>query len=499
MQNKIVFLILIIISFVFSCTRSENSEPYMEHGVTIYYKVDFNKTKDRFHGSKGVTQRLVIDSISGGALLTLCKTKWSGPMLPVDIKGSKGLKIAFMAKGRNYKSATLNMYDLTSKDNTTPYGYRFLPDNNWVPVLYYVDLFRYNSMNSGFIKQETHFKNIRFWGPQPYSDDISITLDNFVVYRGEDVVAPEKVVEVKAVAKKNGIKLTWKIPHDNVFPMVYVVSRAEEKGNFKKIAETFKPSYLDKTAENKIYYYRVLACDFQNNLGQWSDILKVKGISRYSNKLTNELEEDRKHYSNHIKEVHQLGRGYVEKGMVVMYGDSLTGPTLYKRLVAGALGIYKVKAYGYSGMKIQWGKGNLEKRVLKEVIPEFMLLMFGTNDVKGRKRSSKTYEIWAKDLVETAKLAQSRGIVVILGTIPPRGFDDPKSLPEYEFNKILIKQAKKNNIPLAYVFNDIQKSGNREKFIWKDGIHWTAQGMEVAAKAWAKTFRQIEFVLRDRP
>lgn len=37
------------------------------------------------------------------------------------------------------------MFDKKANDNTTPYGYRFLPDNRWVPVLYYVDLFRYNS------------------------------------------------------------------------------------------------------------------------------------------------------------------------------------------------------------------------------------------------------------------------------------------------------------------------------------------------------------------
>lgn len=49
------------------------------------------------------TKKMINDSISGKSLLTICKEKWSGPMVDLDIKGSKGLKIAFMAKGNDFK------------------------------------------------------------------------------------------------------------------------------------------------------------------------------------------------------------------------------------------------------------------------------------------------------------------------------------------------------------------------------------------------------------
>ena len=84
-----------------------------------------------------------------------------------------------------------------------------------------------------------------------------------------------------------------------------------------------------------------------------------------------------------------------------------------------------------------------------------------------------------------------------MGTIPPRGFKDPESKPEAVFNKMLVEAARADKIPVAYVFEEIQKSGDRRKFIWRDGVHWTPKGMEVAARAWAKAMRQVEFVLRD--
>ena len=498
LNHMMIFFILLNSFFMTSCSANSD-DVHKEKGIIIYYKNDFDKSKKGFHGSRKVSQKLVDDSISGKALLSICKKKWAGPMLDLDIKGSKNLKIAFMAKGENFKVATLNMFDKKANDNTTPYGYRFLPDDTWVPVLYYVDLFRYNSKNSGHIRNDTHFTNIRFWGPEPKDQDVKIILDNFVVYRGDDRAAPSKIQGLHAEANKDGVMLKWKVPYDNAYPMVYVISRSHYGEKFKKIAETYHPYYFDRTVEGGTYKYRVLACDFQNNIGEWSTEVEIKGKFKSIKSEPNILIKDRMNYGLHIIEVHERGMGKVDKGLVVMYGDSLTGPTLYPRFVAGALGIYRVRAYGYAGMGSGWGKRNLDKKVLNKVKPEFMLLMFGTNDVRGKVREKKVYMEWVDNVIATAKKAESEGVVVIIGTIPPRGFKDPLSFPEASFNKLLIEEARKNKIPVAYVFKEIQNSGDRHKFIWKDGVHWTSKGMEVAARAWAKTFKQVEFVLRDRP
>ena len=146
--------IILIIFFSLSILAQKRTETHdivtRDGGVTIYHKIDFDKEMQGFYGSKKVEQMLVDDAVSGKALKTVCKEKWAGPALNFDIKGSKDLKMAFLAKGSNFQAASLNIYDKKARDNTTPYGYRFLPDNRWIPILYYVDRFRYNSKSSGY-------------------------------------------------------------------------------------------------------------------------------------------------------------------------------------------------------------------------------------------------------------------------------------------------------------------------------------------------------------
>jgi len=158
-----------------------------------------------------------------------------------------------------------------------------------------------------------------------------------------------------------------------------------------------------------------------------------------------------------------------------------------------------VSAHGFAGKTTGWGARYLKEKALIPENPEFLFVMFGTNNVRGILRQTKVYEKWIDDLERIVKEVEAKGTIVVLGTIPPRGFKDPLSMPEAMFNKLLIKRARKLKVPVAYIFEEVQKSGDRREFIWKDGVHWTAKGMEVAAKAWAKTMRQIEFVLRDKP
>jgi len=498
---KIFALLCLLGCFFFACSSGAEFSPKDEGGVLIYYKTGFDKKRGDFRPSRGASLSFTEDAIYGRALEALCKKKWAGPALKIHISGSKALKIAFMAKGINFKRATLNFFDQKAHDNTTPYGYRFLPDGEWTPVLYYVDLFHYNSKNSGYIRAETEFNELRFWGLEPANEKVILRLDNFVIYRGEDCSPPEKIKSLKAISTPEGIILSWAPPKDNVFTMVYVISRATEKGSFKKIAETYRPLFKDRKVHQGVTYrYRILACDFQNNLGPWSEVFSIvhKFPTPRSEFHETVYERDRKQYAAHLREVHRRGKGKVNKGLVVLFGDSLTGPTLYPRLVAGALGIYRVKAYGFAGQTTGFGRRKVREILAKER-PEFLFVMFGTNNVRGKLRTQETYEKWVDDLIAIVKEAENEGVVGALATIPPRGFKDPLSLPEALFNKLLVSRAREAQIPIAYIFEAIQNAGPRQEFIWKDGVHWTAKGMELAAWTWRQVMRQIEFALRDKP
>jgi len=281
--------------------------------------------------------------------------------LKVDIEGSEGLKMAFLAKGEGFDRATLNVYDEAQDDNTTPYAYRWLPDGRWTPVLYRLDRFRYNSRRTGFVRPDARYSELRFYGPEPKGRPVALTLDNFVIYRGEDRSPPGVVSGLRAKATEQGVFLHWAPAPDNVAPMLYVVSRAGSDGTFRKIAETFETRFLDTSAPRGPVRYRVLACDFQNNLGPWSEPVAVVSVSEGRARSLTPVERDRLAYAEQVRAVHERGKGSVRRGHVCLYGDSLTGPTVYRQMVEGALGIYTVGAKGFAGMRTGWGRKNALK------------------------------------------------------------------------------------------------------------------------------------------
>lgn len=171
-------------------------EPYSSGGVTVYCKANYDNGMEGFYGAGKIQQVLTEDAISGKAHKTICKRRFSGPACKINVSGSKGMKLAFLAKGINYQAAMLNVYDAKAGDNTTPYAYRLLPNETWVPVVYYLDRFRYNSASSGYVNQDTQYEEIRFFGPESVGNAASIVIDNLVVYRGVDTIPPEKIRDV---------------------------------------------------------------------------------------------------------------------------------------------------------------------------------------------------------------------------------------------------------------------------------------------------------------
>jgi lysophospholipase L1-like esterase len=460
-------------------------------GVTVYHKMTFDEDAGDWEPVNGARLTLTGDAVSGKALRVECPQGWSGARMPMSIRGSRDLKVAVLMKGRHLSSAGVNIYDTVAGDNTTPYGHRYFRENDFTPILYFLDRCRYNSRTTGFVGPATLYNHIQFFGPGKAAAGVSLTLDNFAVYRGADRQPPEKVTGLAATPIRNGVRLTWDPAPDNVFAQLYVISRAVRGGSFQKIAESYTTRYDDLATEKGRCRYRVCAVDFEENAGPWSDAVNVDApAGRPPAKPTRE-QTDRVGYAERIRRIHARGVGKVRKGHATLFGDSLTGATVYPHCAQAAFGNLTVNAFGYPSMKTSFGRNKVEE-ILKLDNPEFMFILYGTNNNKRDDQLPQAME----DLVAIARACEEHGTVPVLGTIPPRGWT-PESAPEAAFNRRVIELCRKLQVPTAYIFEGFQAAGDRRKYMAKDGVHWRGEGMQIGARAWAKTLDQIRFVLRD--
>jgi hypothetical protein len=462
-------------------------------GVIIYRKIDFDQGADAWELGEGAKGGPSGDAAHGRALRVDCEKGWAGCELPVSIAGSRGLKVACLMKGRNLESAGINVYDTVARDNTTAYGYRYLRSDRFTPILYFLDGFRYNSRTEGFVSPATHYSSVRFYGPSRIRPGTWFALDNFVIYRGDDHQPPGKVSGLAAKATGRGVELTWQPAEDNVAAAVYVISRSGD-GPFEKIAETCTTSYLDATAGRATYRYRVFAVDFEENYGPWSDAVSVRSTSTPREPALSREEEDRLVYAAHVRQVHGRGVGKVRKNHATLFGDSLTGATVYPQCARAAFGTLTVGAFGYPAMRTSFARNKVHE-ILRQDNPEFMFILYGTNNNKAEEHIPAAMD----DLASVVATCEANGTVAVLGTIPPRGWA-PESAPEASFNRHVIERCGKLKIPIGYVFEGFQEAGpqNRRTYMGGDGVHWTGEGMAIGARAWGRALEQIRFGLRDQ-
>jgi lysophospholipase L1-like esterase len=137
---------------------------------------------------------------------------------------------------------------------------------------------------------------------------------------------------------------------------------------------------------------------------------------------------------------------------------------------------------------------NKVPEIIQRENPEFMFILYGTNNNKDEKHIPEAMD----DLAAVVQACEANGTVAILGTIPPRGWT-PESAPEARFNQHLIALCRQIQVPTGYIFEDFQAAGDRRKHMGGDGVHWTGEGMEIAGRAWGKALEQIRFVVRDQP
>ena len=466
--------------------------------VIAYRKLDFDRDEGGFEPGENCKLELDDDAVSGKAL-RIRRTSAGGAFgaaLPVKIRGSAGLKIAYLCKAAGVPRAGLNVYDQIAADNTTATGYRWLSKDRWSPVLYYVDAFRYNAQAESRVRAQTFFQNIRFHGEEEGAANTWMLVDNFVVYRGDDRTPPSRVEGLEAKPGAEGVRLSWTAASDNAAVMLYAVSRADGPGApFRKIAESFTGSYLDRVPAPGEYRYRVLACDFEENLGDWSETATAKADAGNPPPAVRPVEvAEREAYRDHVLEIARKGAGKVNRNMVVCYGDSLTAATVYPHEIEGALGTKRVAAYGYPSMQTSFGRDNARANLERDN-PFLVLVLFGTNNGK----DAKSVEQAMADLAAIAETAAERGIVPIFGTIPPRGFGDPESKPEAGYNAALIRKCADLKVPCGHLFEEYQSLPNRKELIADDGVHNTAAGMTASARAWRRAVEEVQFILRDKP
>jgi len=399
------------------------------------------------------------------------KGKGIGKTFPLAIRNSPGLKLAFLARGEGgVTRVPLNMFDRRAKDNTTPKDYRTIGET-WRPVVYYCDRFRYNEKVESTVGRITDFSNVRFHG-QSASGSGALHLRGFTIYRGEDTTPPAAPTGLTASSAKGGVFLKWKPAQDNVAAATYVISRAAggKSPKYVKVGQSHLPAYVDKPPAGT-YRYRVLAVDFQDNLGPWCPPVTVKNPLDHPQPQPSRLAADRLAYAESIRAIHAGGSGKVNKGVVLAFGDSLTYATNYRTSLEAHLGRYRAEAKGYPGQRTSFGKNRIDQD-LSAVNPEFCLILLGTNNSK----SDKAIESAMADLLAIAASCRKRGTVAVIGTIPPRGFKDPSSKPEARYNAALVKTCRANKIPVCYLFEYFQSLPDRRKLLAGDGVHWQGEG-----------------------
>lgn len=437
-------------------------------GVTIYQRIDQMEIRDTGQGP--------VQSI------------------PVQIAGSTGLKLAFLARAiGGITTVPLNMFDRQANDNTTPKAYAQV-DDTWRPILYRCDRFHYNTRDAtSAVRAKTTYENVRFHGPPTPAHTGVLALRNFVIYRGEDIAPPGTPTGVAALVDDTGVRLSWKAPDDNVGVALYVISRAGQDGKFVKVAESGSPGYLDQPSSAGDYRYRVLAVDFQDNLSPWSETVAVKTARAFPVPKLTDYVTDRLGYAEHIRTIHAAGKGKVVKGRVFQFGDSLTGALSYQLFAEAALGRYMVEARGRARWKSSQGRTVIANDI-QEMNPEFCLILYGTNNAKTQPAIAAAME----DMLAIAKGCADHGTVPIVATIPPRGFTDPHSKPEADYNAALLKTCRNHRIPLAYLFEEFQAQPDRKKLLAQDGVHLAREGFPATSRAWKKAMDQVTFVLLDR-
>ena len=470
-------------------------------GPQVYLKLDFDTGRNPFAPTDSAQATLVADAnqaLSGRSLhvARVREGKYIGAIVPLAIKGSSGLRIAFVVRARSMRTVAVNVFDQRRQDNTTPASPARVFDDDWHPVVLAVEDFHYNTdPPDRKIEAETDFVSLLFHGSED-GPAAELWVDKVIVYRGPDERPPDAPTDVRANPEADGsVVLTWHEPADDTFAAVYSVHRKSGTSTWEKIGESLRPSYRDRPTSLESYSYRITAADYENNISPpSSDVVITPTVAPAARPASGSAPPwvvDRITYADNVRQVHARGIGNVRPDVFLFAGDSITAATAYTHALGSWLARGLTVRQGVGTVTTEYGAANI-KAYLAGARPEFAVVMYGTNDVdRGGSVSGAM-----RNLGAVLDACLEFGTVPVLATIPPRGFDTRDQRSQEQFNRAVAELGRKKRVPVSYVFETM--IGHDLKAMLYDGIHLQPEaGNDVAGRALRQTMDQVYYALRD--
>ena len=479
-----------------------SSVPAAQGSPEIYLKLDFDTGQNPFAATNPSRVTLVgdVNQALSGRSLHVAKGGSGGSIgasLPLQIKGSSGLRIAFAVRGRGMQTLAVNVFDQRHQDNTTPASPARIADDDWHAVVFAAEDFHYNAdPPDRKIDRETDFASLLFHGREA-GGTAEFWIDKLAVYRGRDERLPDAPTAVRSQPDADGsVLLTWEEPADDTFAIVYSVHRKSGAGAWTKIGESLRPSYRDRPPSPETQAYRITAADYENNVSPPSVEVTAAVETRPAVGAVVAAAPairvaDRENYAEHVRQIRARGVGKVRPDVVLFAGDSLTAATVYTHAMGSWLGRGLTVRQGVGTVMTEYGAANI-KGYLTEARPEFAVVMYGTNDQERGVSVSTSM----RHLAAVIDACLQFGTVPVLATIPPRGFDKRDQGGQERFNRALAELGRKKRIPVSYVFEEMMRHDLEEMLY--DGIHLQPErGNDAAGRALRQTMDQVYFALRD--
>jgi lysophospholipase L1-like esterase len=476
------------------------ADPAVTGGIQVYAKVDFDAADGSFQAEGNGVTSLETEpaTAASGRSLHVRRARPGGYFgartEQIRIKGTRGLKIAFLVRGRGMDIVSVNLFDELRPDNTTPASPARTVDDQWRPVVFAVEDFHHNSdPPDRKVPADTRHPSLMFHGRERAGAGGEFWIDKLVVYRGDDTQPPEAPVDVVATAREGGtVELAWTEPSDNAFAAVYSIHRKAAGAAWQKVAESWRPRYRDTVPAAGTYTYRITAADYDHNVSAPSSDVAVTAASAGPVETTmDERIVDRGIYAENIRRIHASGRGRVRHDVLLFAGDSITGATLYAHALASWLGRGIAVRQGVAQVTTDFGKARIAE-YLAQAKPEFAIVMYGTNDSKDRGAVERAM----RNLSAVIDACAQAGTVPIVATIPPRGYSKRGQGEQERFNQALVSLARSKKVPVSYAFEEMMQRDLQQMLY--DGVHLTpGPGNDAAGEALWKTFQQVTFALRD--
>lgn len=135
---------------------------------------------------------------------------------------------------------------------------------------------------------------------------------------------------------------------------------------------------------------------------------------------------------------------------------------------------------GYGGETTSGGIGRIDS-VLEEEAPEYVLILEGTNDIKGNAARWQIFD----NLMTIVNKVKEYGSIPVIGTLPPRNDCWYMSDWSEELNRDYIRPfAREEKVLLADHWKFFYETPDWSSYIGADDCHPTTAGYELMAECW---------------